>query len=91
MEQIGTVLLKIILVFLQAYWIIIFANILLSWVVPPTNSIKLFLSFVTEPVIAPIRKLLAPLTAKSTIPLDLSPLVAGMIILMLQQVVMQLM
>lgn len=91
MEYIGTIILKIILVFLQAYWIVIFANILLSWVAPPTNSIKMFLSFITEPIIAPIRKLLAPLTAKSTIPLDLSPLVTGMIILMLQQVIIQLM
>jgi len=70
---------------LGAYSIIIIANVLLSWIVPPTNALKQFLEFLTAPVLRPIRKLLQPLMAKSSIPLDLSPFAAMLLVGLLRQ------
>ncbi len=70
---------------LGAYSIIIIADILLSWIMPPTHSLKQFLDFLTEPVLRPIRKLLQPIMAKSSIPLDLSPIIAMLMISLIRQ------
>ena len=70
---------------LGTYSIIIFANVILSWIMPPTNALKQFLEFLTAPVLRPIRKLLQPLMAKSSLPLDFSPFVAMILIILLRQ------
>ncbi len=69
---------------------IIFINILLSWVLPPNHSIKQFLNFLTAPILRPIRKLLQPLMAKSSIPLDLSPIIAILLLSLLRQLLYSL-
>ena len=52
------------------YWLILF-RALISWVSPdPFNPLVQFLHRVTEPVLAPIRRILPPL------PLDISPILA---------------
>lgn len=70
---------------LGGYTIIIFADIILSWFVPPTNALKQFLDFLTAPVLRPIRRLMQPLMAKSSIPLDFSPFVAMLLISLIRQ------
>ncbi len=58
---------------LQLYSYVIIAAALISWVSPdPRNPIVLFLRQVTEPVLAPVRRLLPPWKTGG---LDLSPLI----------------
>lgn len=64
-----------------AYWLIII-RALLSWVNPdPYNPIVQFLSKVTEPILAPIRKRL-PLDFRFGI--DISPIIAFLFIMFLR-------
>ncbi len=79
-----------VMLLLQVYIYIIIANIILSWVMPPTHKVKQFLNFMTEPVVAPIRKMLEPLTRNSSIPLDFSPLVAVLLINIILEIISQI-
>ena len=66
---------------LSSYKWIIIIRALLSWVNPdPYNPIVQMLTRVTEPVLRPIRKLLPPYK----IGIDLSPLIATLVIIFLQ-------
>ena len=59
---------------------IIFIRALISWVSPdPFNPIVQFLERVTEPILAPIRRIMPPMGV------DLSPIIAFLIILFLQK------
>jgi YggT family protein len=65
---------------LTLYMYVIIARALISWVNPdPLNPIVQFLERVTEPVLAPIRRVLG-----WRMGIDLSPIVAILIILFLQ-------
>lgn len=71
---------KILEIVLQLYMWIIIARALVSWVNPdPWNPIVQFLERVTEPVLSPIRQRLG-----WGMGIDLSPLVAILIIYFLQ-------
>jgi YggT family protein len=65
------------------YWLInllsflIFVRALISWLPFSENSkVNSFLIMMTEPVIAPIRKLLGKLKVTRELPVDFSPVVA---------------
>ncbi|MFH0753247.1 MAG: YggT family protein [Candidatus Omnitrophota bacterium] len=61
------------------YWLILI-RALISWVNPdPYNPIVQFLMRVTEPVLAPIRRILPPMA------FDLSPIIAFLILIFLQK------
>jgi len=65
-------------------WVII-AAALISWVSPdPRNPIVLFLRQVTEPVLAPVRRLLPPWKTGG---LDLSPLIVLVAIQFVERVI----
>lgn len=72
---------------LQAYLIVMFARIILSWF--PINpgsgmaSVYGFLYSVTEPVLAPIRRVIPPIGAGG-MGLDLSPIIVFFAITILQ-------
>jgi len=71
---------RVLEIVLQLYMWIIIARALISWVNPdPWNPIVRFLDRVTEPVLGPIRRWVG-----WGIGIDLSPLVAILIILFLQ-------
>jgi YggT family protein len=73
---------KVIQVALFVYYWLILIRALISWVNPdPYNPIVQFLYKATEPVLEPIRKML-PLNFQ--IGIDVSPLIAFLIILFLQ-------
>jgi YggT family protein len=62
-----------------AFWLI-FARAAVSWVNPdPYNQIVQFLERVTEPILAPVRRLLPAMA------MDLSPLVVGLAIFFLRK------
>jgi YggT family protein len=68
------------------YVIVLLARVLLSWVqVDPRNPIVNLLHQLTEPLLAPIRRLLP-----QTGPMDFSPMVAFFVVLVAEQVVLTL-
>jgi YggT family protein len=72
---------KVLDVALNIYMWVIIIRALISWVNPdPYNPIVQFLTRITEPVLRPIRKLAPPYK----IGVDLSPLIAVLIVIFLQ-------
>jgi len=66
---------------IQAFLIIVLIRVVFSFVSPfPTNPVSRFAWRVTEPILAPIRRLLPPMSG-----LDLSPLVVWLVAIVLIQ------
>lgn len=60
---------------LYAFIIVILVRVAFSWVSPyPTNSVSRFTFQVTEPILAPVRRRLPPMSG-----MDLSPLVVTLV------------
>ena len=69
-----------------AYWLILIRAVI-SWVNPdPYNSIVQFLYKTTEPILYPIRKILP---VNMSIGIDLSPLIAFLVILFAKNFIVQ--
>ena len=77
---------QFVTVFITVYAIVILAYIVLSWVRLPyspwLNRIQRFLYDVCEPYLRLFRRILPPLG-----PLDLSPMLAVLVLVLLQQVI----
>jgi YggT family protein len=72
------------LAILQVYTWVLLARVILSWVNPrPTNELLLWVIRLTEPVLAPLRRLV-PIPG-----LDLSPLLAWLLIQLLMRWIVQ--
>jgi YggT family protein len=72
---------------LTIFWFILFIRAVISWVNPdPYNPIVQFLHAFTEPVLRPIRRVL-PFTLKMAI--DISPIIAFLLVIFLQAFVVQ--
>jgi YggT family protein len=66
---------------IQAFLIIVLIRVVFSFVSPfPTNPVSRFAWRVTEPILAPIRRLLPPMSG-----LDLSPLIVWLVAIVLIQ------
>jgi len=64
---------------LEAYLIVILIRVVFSWVSPvPTNPVSRLAWQLTEPVLAPIRRRLPPMSG-----IDLSPLVVWLVVIVL--------
>jgi YggT family protein len=71
---------------LELYSYVIIAAALISWVSPdPRNPIVMFLRQVTEPVLAPVRRLLPPWRTGG---LDLSPVIVLIAIQFVERVIL---
>ena len=71
----------LVVLVIQVFLIIVLIRVVFSFVSPfPTNPISRFAWRVTEPVLAPIRRLLPPMSG-----LDLSPLVVWLVAIVLIQ------
>ncbi|MBK8021354.1 MAG: YggT family protein [Chloroflexi bacterium] len=71
---------------LSLYLLLIFANVLLSWIPldrsnPTVDQVVRFIYTATEPVLKPIRNALPPM------PLDLSPLIVILAITLIQRLI----
>jgi YggT family protein len=79
---------KVIDIVLTVYLWIIVARALISWVNPdPGNKIVIFLYRVTEPVLAPIRRIIP----RHNLPIDFAPLVVLLVIIFLEYFLVQTM
>ena len=78
---------NVLCLLLQIYSLLILVRVVFSWFpISPDGSAAIlsgFLSFVTDPVLRPLRKALPPIRFGSTL-LDLSPIVAFFGIALLQ-------
>ena len=64
---------------LEAYLIVILIRVVFSWVSPvPTNPVSRLAWQLTEPVLAPIRRRLPPMSG-----IDLSPLIVWLVVIVL--------
>lgn len=81
MDNIVMGITRVLEILLEIYMWVIIIRALISWVNPdPYNPIVRALTGLTEPVLRPIRKLVPPYK----IGIDLSPLIAVLIIIFLQ-------
>ena len=81
MDNIVLGIARVLEIILEIYMWVIIIRALISWVNPdPYNPIVQILNRVTEPALRPIRKLVPP----HKVGIDLSPLIAILIIIFLQ-------
>ncbi len=81
----GSFLANLVSLIINVFELILLARIIASWLqVNPYNPIMQFLYRITEPVLAPIRRMLPP-----TGMMDFSPLVVFVILLVLQAILIQ--
>ena len=74
-----SVIVSLLILLLEAFLVVILIRVVFSWVSPvPTNPVSRLAWMLTEPILAPIRRVL-PATAG----LDLSPLVVWLIVIVL--------
>lgn len=79
-------LIELIQLLFDLYVIVLLARVLLSWFqVDPQNPIANLIHQLTEPLLAPIRRLLP-----QTGPMDFSPMVAFIVVLIVEQIVLTL-
>ena len=72
-------LVSLLILLLEAYLIVILVRVVFSWISPfPTNPISRLAWVLTEPVLAPIRRTLPPMSG-----IDLSPLVVWLAVIIL--------
>ena len=71
----------LVIFIIQAFLVVVLIRVVFSFVSPvPTNAVSRLAWQVTEPVLAPIRRLLPPMSG-----LDLSPMVVWLVALILIQ------
>jgi YggT family protein len=85
---------QVLCVLLSVYWIILLTRIILSWAISlgwrppysgPLRTILDLINAVTDPVLRPLRALMPPIRAGG-MGLDLSPLIAFVILFVLRSV-----
>jgi YggT family protein len=85
---------QVLCVLLSIYWIILLTRIILSWAISlgwrppysgPLRTILDLIDAVTDPVLRPLRALMPPIRAGG-VGLDLSPLIAFVILFVLRSV-----
>jgi YggT family protein len=64
---------------LEAFLVVILVRVVFSWISPfPTNPVSRLAWALTEPVLAPIRRALPPMSG-----IDLSPLIVWIVVILL--------
>ena len=63
-------IIELIAIVFTLLWLVVLADVLVSWVMSPYHEVRRFLDSVVQPLLDPIRRLVPPVGG-----LDLSPLV----------------
>jgi YggT family protein len=72
-------LISVLILLLEAYLVVILIRVVFSWISPfPTNPVSRLAWQLTEPVLAPIRRALPPMSG-----IDLSPLLVWLVVIVL--------
>jgi YggT family protein len=72
-------LISLLILLLEAYLVVILIRVVFSWISPfPTNPVSRLAWQLTEPVLAPIRRALPPMSG-----IDLSPLLVWLVVIVL--------
>lgn len=81
---------RVLCVAITIYWFVLMARILMSWIRPPASgplrTLWELVFDVTEPVLAPVRKLLPPVQAGG-LGFDVSPILVFVILVVLQSII----
>ena len=84
--MVAVTLVQIVNIFFQVYILLLLARILISWVnLDPYHPVVRFLYNVTEPVLAPVRRILPPAGM-----FDLSPMVVMILAIILNRLLVSL-
>ncbi len=84
--MLGSILIQLIDLAYIVFSLILLGRVLLSWVnVSPYHPVARFLFSVTEPILAPVRRILPPSGA-----MDFSPLVVMLALLVLEKILVAL-
>ncbi len=79
---------EVVSIAFRVLYLLIIARVILSWIPMgnPNNSVVNFIYEITEPILAPIRRLIP----RGSLPLDFSPLIAIILISILEGLVLGL-
>lgn len=82
----NTYLVYFINILFTVLWVAILGRVIISWInLSPDNPIVVLLYGITEPILAPIRRVLPSMGM-----LDLSPMVALIVMMIIQRVLLRL-
>ncbi|MEX1377636.1 MAG: YggT family protein [Eubacteriales bacterium] len=90
LRTVGEQVVNILAVILDVYVYVILIRVIMSWFVPKDSNLFQFFAFITDPVLEPIRRKLKPLMMKSSLPIDLSPMIAVLLIGLISQILRML-
>lgn len=79
---------EFVLIAFRVLYFLVIARVILSWIPigNPNNTLMNFIYEITEPVLAPIRRLIP----RGSLPIDFSPIIALLLIRMIEGFVIQL-
>ena len=82
----GNIIVTFVQILGQVLWIALLARVVLSWVsLSPTNPLVVIVYQITEPILAPIRRVLPKMGM-----MDLSPMVALILIFAIQRLILRI-
>nr|WP_122011698.1 YggT family protein [Maliibacterium massiliense] len=76
-------------IFIGVLVAVIFINAILSWILPPFNKVRVTLDRIVAPILNPFRRLFMRFS-KGRLPIDLSPILAYLALLLVQQLLQML-
>lgn len=82
----GNIIATFIKILVNVLWFALLARVVLSWInLSPTNPLVVIINQITEPILAPIRRVLPKMGM-----IDLSPMVALIIIIVIQRLLLRI-
>ncbi len=82
----GNIIATFIKILVNVLWFALLARVVLSWInLSPTNPLVVIINQITEPILAPIRRVLPKMGM-----IDLSPMVALIIIIVIQRLILRM-
>ena len=82
----GNIIANFIRILVNVLWFALLARVVLSWInLSSTNPLVVIINQITEPILAPIRRVLPKMGR-----IDLSPMVALIIIIVIQRLILRI-
>lgn len=85
------IILRAVSILIQLLNFLILVDVLLSWLpLGPDNRFAYYVHFITEPILGPCRRLLMRFEFFRNLPVDFSPILAWLVLIVLSMIVQQL-